>query len=304
MEYKDYYKILGVDRKASDDEIKKAYRKLAKVYHPDKNPGNKQAEDKFKEINEAYEVLGDSAKRARYDQLGESYSDWQRRGANPGNFNWGDWTARTSGGNVDPGDLNDLFGSDFSDFFRSIFGGMGGQTDRRPDARRQAARPAPVEQEIVISLLEAYQGTTRLLDVNTRRLEIKIPAGAHTGLKVRASDAIVTPNGLKRDLIILVKVAEDPRFDRKGDDLLTSLNVDLYTAVLGGEATVATLSGSIVLTIPEGVQPEQTFRLTGRGMPILKDPTKFGDLLVRVKIKLPRKLTPRQRQLFQELAQG
>jgi len=310
MDYKDYYKILGVERKATDDEIKKAYRKLAKVYHPDHNPGNKKAEDKFKEINEAYEVLSDSTKRGRYDQLGESYSDWQQRGANPGNFNWGEWTNRP-GGNVDPGNLNDLFGSsEFSEFFRSIFGSVGGAggMPRRGAGQGMSRNPAPpaepIEQEMVITLLEAYQGTTRLLDVNTRRLEIKIPAGARTGLKVRAADAIVSPSGNKRDLYILVKVADDSHFERKGDDLMTSVSVDYLTAILGGEATVATMTGSIVLTIPEGTQPEQTFRLSGRGMPLLKDPSKFGDLLVRIKVKLPRKLNPQQRELFQKLAQA
>ena len=312
MEYKDYYKILGVERTATDNEIKKAYRKLAKVYHPDHNPGNKKSEDKFKEINEAYEVLSDSTKRARYDQLGDSYSDWQQRGANPGNFNWGEWTNSRQGqsGNVDVGNLNDLFGNaEFSEFFRSIFGGIGGagSVPRRAPGQGMNRGPAPVEpieQEMVITLLEAYQGTSRLLDVNTRRLEIKIPAGARTGLKVRAADAIVSPNGLKRDLYILVKVAEDHHFERKGDDLLTSVSVDYLTAVLGGEATVSTMTGSIVLTIPEGTQPEQTFRLSGKGMPVLKEPTKFGDLLVRIKVKLPRKLNPQQRELFQKLAQN
>ncbi len=306
MEYKDYYKILGVDRKATSDEIKRIYRKLAKQYHPDRNPGNKKAEDKFKEINEAYEVLGDTQKRARYDQLGDSYFNWQQGGANPGNFNWSDWSTASGSGT---GNLDDLFGSDFSDFFRTIFGGMGGisgmsDAGRRSSARTSTARINPVEQELVISLSEAYHGATRILEVNTRRLEIKIPAGARTGLKVRAADAIISPGGSKRDLYLLIKVAEDAQFERKGDDLITNITLDLTTAVLGGEVTVATMTGNIILTIPEGTQPDQMFRLVGRGMPHLKDPNVHGDLIVRVKVKLPRKLNSAQRELFQKLARA
>lgn len=309
MEYKDYYKVLGVDRKANDNEIKRAYRKLALQYHPDRNPGDKGAEDKFKEINEAYQVLSDPQKRARYEQLGESYNRWQQRGAT-GGFNWDDWvnTQSPGAGNVRVeygGNIEDLFGGsggDFSEFFRRIFGGMGdlGNLNQRRGAGRSA--PRAYEQELTISLIEAYQGAARRIDIDGRRLEVKIPRGARTGTKVRVADAVVAPDGQKSDLFLVIRVAPDPRFEQKGSDLSIDVNIDLFTAVLGGEVTVPTLNGDIVLTIPAGTQPGQTFRLAGRGMPLLNQAEKFGDLFARVKVNLPRKLSARQRELFQELA--
>ncbi len=313
MEYKDYYKILGVDRKASEDEIKRAYRKLALQYHPDRNPGDKKAEEKFKEINEAYQVLSDTTKRSRYDQLGESYSSWQQRGAPPGGFNWEEWTNRgapAGGTRVDVGDLEDILGGlgGFSEFFRTIFGGApdmqtSGAGRARP-GQRSARQPAPsYQQEVTISLQEAYQGGTRILEMDGRRLEVKIPPGARTGTKVRVPEAVPTNQGGRRgDLYLLIQVADDPNYERKGDDLYTDTTVDLYSAVLGGEATVRTLTGNVVLTIPAGTQPGQTFRLSGRGMPRLKDPKAYGDLYARVKVTLPRNLSQQQRELFEELS--
>ena len=315
MEYKDYYKILGVDRSASEDEIKRAYRKLALKYHPDRNPDNKQAEEKFKEINEAYQVLSDQEKRARYDQLGESYTRWQQRGGAPGGFNWEDWFTQPSGqGNVrvEMGDLDDLFGGGmggFSEFFRRIFGGMAdiGTAPRGGRWATGGTRPRrqSFEQAVTISLYEAYQGTTRRIEVDGRKLEVKIPPGARTNTKIRVSDAITTsPDGSKGDLYLVVKVAEDPRFERKGHNLYTDVTVDLYTAVLGGEVTVPTLSGNVVLSVPAGTQPGQTIRLSGRGMPQLKSPKEHGDLYARIKVKLPRELSSHQRELFEELAKS
>lgn len=305
MEYKDYYKTLGVDRKATDEEVKRAYRKLAMKFHPDRNPNNPQAEEKFKEINEAYQVLSDAEKRQRYDQLGESYSNWQQRGA-PGGFNWDEWVARSpSGGTrVEYGNLNDLFGGGgFSEFFRSIFGNMGYPDTRTggsyPSRQRQAQT---YEQPVTISLTEAYQGTSRQFEINGRRVDIRIPPGARTGTKVRVSNAVPDSNGGAHDLYLVMEVAPDPRFERKGDDLYTNIQVDLITAVLGGEVSVPTLSGNVRLSIPNGTQPEQLFRLAGRGMPRLKSPTQHGDLFARVKVKIPRELTPHQRELFQQLA--
>ena len=315
MEYKDYYKILGVERNATEEEIKRAYRKLALKYHPDRNPGDEQAEEKFKEINEAYQVLNDAEKRARYDRLGESYSQWERAGGTPGGFNWENWTAQTPGaGNVrvEYGDLNDILGGagGFSDFFRSIFGGMpdmqgaaapGGRT-RRATPRQQ---PQAYEQPVTISLYESYQGTTRRIEVDGRNLEVTIPAGARTGTKVRVSNAIQAGQGRPAaDLYLVVTVAEDPRFERKGNDLYTEVTTDLYTAVLGGEATVQTMTGNVVLTIPGGTQAGQTFRLTGKGMPDIRDRNKHGDLYAKINVRLPRNLTPRQRELFEELSKS
>lgn len=315
MEYKDYYKILGVDRSAKEDEIKRAYRKLALQFHPDRNPDNKQAEEKFKEINEAYQVLGDSQKRARYDQLGESYSHWQQRGGTPGGFNWEDWFASSpSGGNVrvEVGNLDDLFGSsgglgDFSEFFRRIFGGMGGMPNYDAGMRGRSRpvsqyTPAAVQHEVEVSLAEAFHGTTRRIEVDGRRLEVKIPRGARTGTKVRVPDAIKTSDGKKTDLFLVIKVADDPAFQRKGNDLYTDVPVDLYKAVLGGEVNIRTILGNVVLTIPAGTQPGQSIRLAGQGMPQIKNPEQRGDLFVRVKVKIPKNLTQEQRELFEKLA--
>jgi curved DNA-binding protein len=313
MDYKDYYKLLGVDRNAGEDEIKKAYRKLALKYHPDRNPGNKVAEEKFKEINEAYQVLSDPEKRTRYDQLGESYTRWQQRGGAPGGFNWEEWFTRApaqGSGNVrvEFGDLGDLFGgsggSDFSEFFSRIFGGMRGGTSRegvRSGARQQMRQS--YQQPVTISLNEAYQGTTRRLELDGRQLEVKIPPGARTNTRIRVSEAVPTgPNAPKGDLYLIVEVADDQRFTRKGNDLETEVNLDIYTAVLGGEVTVPTLSGNVVLTIPAGTQPGQTFRLTGRGMPLLRSPDRHGDLYARINVRIPRNLTAKQRDLFEQLS--
>lgn len=305
MEYKDYYKILGVDRKASEADIKRAYRKLALKYHPDRNPNDKQAEEKFKEINEANQVLSDPQKRARYDQLGESYSRWQQRGGTPGGFNWDEW-ATPGGGNVrvEVGDLEDLFEGGFSEFFRRVFGGMPETGIPRTRSSRTSGRmqPTPVEYPMTISLWEAFHGTTRLIEVDGRRLEVRIPAGARTGTKIRVAEAVLTRSGQKNDLFLVIQVSDDPNFERKGNDLYTDIEVDLYRAVLGGEVAVKTMSGDVVLTIPAGTQPGQSIRLTGRGMPHLKNTQTHGDLYARVKVKIPRKLNARQRELFEELS--
>lgn len=306
MEYKDYYQVLGVDRKANESQVKQAYRKLAQKYHPDHNPGDKKAEEKFKEINEAYQVLNDPEKRQRYDMLGESFNHYTQRGGSPGNFNWEDWYAQGPVGSyrVEVGNLDDLFGgaTGFSEFFRRIFGGMQGEYGARSQGGyRPQTRKAAFEQETPISLQEAFQGTTRRIEVDGRRLDVRIPAGAKTGTKVRVADAITTSSGQKGDLYLVIKVLEDPRFERKGEHLYTEATVNLLDAVLGGEATVATLSGNVALKIPAGTQPGQTFRLAGQGMPNLRKPEVRGDLYVRVKLNIPRNLTPQQRELFEKL---
>lgn len=305
MEYKDYYQILGVDKKATKKEIKQAYRKLALKYHPDRNPDDKRAEEKFKEINEAYQVLSDTQKRARYDQLGDSYFRWQQGGGAPGGFNWDEWSShpgRRSNVRVEVGDLGDLFGGgDFSEFFRRIFGGMGGMGTASPRTSRRQ-RPLTYDYQVSISLTEAYHGTTRRLEVDGRRLEVKIPPGARTGTKVRVARAITTPDGRKGDLYLLIKVMDDPIYERKGNDLYVDVELTLTQAVLGAEVPVKTMSGSVMLTIPAGTQPGQKFRLKGRGMPKLKTPDSFGNLVVRVKVKIPASLTPEQRALFESLS--
>ena len=300
MEYKDYYKILGVGRKADEEEIKRAYRKLALKFHPDKNPGDKQAEERFKEINEAYDVLGDPAKRAKYDQLGSSYQAWQRRGGRPGGFDWSQWTTGTPGGvRVEVGDIGDLFGN-FSDFFNAIFGGMAGQG--QDFTSRPRGRLRPIEQPVNISLNEAYTGTTRIIRYNGRRIEVKIPPGSKTGTKVRISLPAKPDHGKAGDVYLLVNVTPDPIFERKGNDLYTIVDLDLYSAVLGSEIQVRTLAGDVMLNIPPGSQPNQTFRLKGRGMPKLRNPKQHGDLYARLHVNLPQRLSDHERDLFQQLS--
>jgi curved DNA-binding protein len=313
MEYKDYYKILGVDKTAGQDDIKKAYRKLAMKYHPDHNPGDKTAEEKFKDINEAYQVLGDDQQRARYDQLGTSYSQWQQSGGR-GDFNWNDWFARGARPGqgqqgyyttrVDAENMDDVFGG-FSDFFNMIFGGgaraAGGRRTYTTTTSRRAA-PQRFEQPVQISLQEAYHGTERMLQMDGRRLRVKIPAGSKTGTRVRMANAVTASNGGKSsDLYLVVDVLPDNRLERKGDDLLTEISIDLYTAVLGGQADVNTLEGKVILTIPAGTQPGQKFRLSGRGMPKLRTPSEHGDLYVTVKVQLPKQLSKKQRELFEQI---
>ena len=307
MEYKDYYKVLGVDRAASDEEIKKTYRKLALKYHPDKNPDNPEAEAKFKDINEAYEVLGDTKKRAKYDQLGSSYRAWERTGRDPGNFDWSQWASGYPGGGnvrVEVGDLGDIFGGGgFSDFFNSIFGGAGAQSAGGFGRRaRPARRGRDIEQPIAISLSEAYSGTERAIQRDGSRLEVTIPPGSRTGTRVRVSGKGEPGSAGSGDLYLRVNVEDDPRFERQRDDLHTQVSVDLYTAVLGGEVKVPTLSGDVLLTIPAGSQPGQTFRLKGRGMPRLRESSKKGDLFAELEVEIPEDLSARARELFEELA--
>ncbi len=296
MEYRDYYKILGVPRGSSADEIKSAYRKLAMQYHPDRNPGDKQAEDRFKEINEAYQVLSDSQKRSRYDQLGADYSQWQQRGA-PGNFDWGRWTG---GQGVQEVNLDDLFGEGmFSDFFRSIFGG----TSVGQAMRGRTSRAAPsVQQAVKISLKEAFTGTARTLQTASRRVDVKIPPGVRSGTRIRVPGVGgAGRDGSPSDLYLIMDVAEDPLFERDGDDLHTHVTIDVFKAMLGGEVEVKTLSGKVVLSIPAGTQPEQVFRVAGRGMPVLKR-SQAGDLYVHVKVQIPKQLNDRQKSLLEEAA--
>jgi len=316
MEYKDYYKILGVDKKATGKEIKSAYRKLARKYHPDVNPGDKAAEERFKGINEAHEVLSDPEKRKKYDQLGASYRQWERKGGQPGGFDWSRWTTGAPGQGArveyaDFGDLGDIFGGQglggFSDFFESLFGGVEvraqGSSQRR--ASRSARRGQDMEHSVKVTLEEAFSGTKRVLQMDSQRIEVKIPPGVKTGSRVRLAGKGPPGygGGQNGDLYLRVKVAKHSRFRRKGDDLLVDVPVDLYTAMLGGEVTLRTLAGSVKLKIPPETQSDAAIRLRGQGMSRLGKPSERGDLLAKVKVSLPRNLTDREKQLFQELAE-
>jgi curved DNA-binding protein len=310
MEYKDYYKILGVDRNASEKEIKKAYRKLARKHHPDVNPGDDGAEERFKEINEAHEVLSDPEKRKKYDQLGTSWRQWQRAGGEPGGFDWAQWYAQPGGArvHVEYADLGDLFGGagGFSDFFSAIFGGLGGRGGTTWGARGQprAAHGQDYEQEVEVTLAEAFSGTTRILQKDGRRLEVKIPAGVESGSRVRmrGEGGEGLGGGAKGDLYLRVRVLPHRTFERKGDDLHCEVPVDLYTAVLGGEVRVPTLKGGAMLKIPPETQGGKTFRLKGQGMPRMKDSGTKGDLYAKVRVRVPEHLSDSEKELFKQLA--
>lgn len=291
MDYKDYYKILGVAKTATDKEIKAAYRKLARKHHPDVNAGNKEAEARFKEINEANEVLGDKEKRKRYDELGA---------------NWSAFGPEAPRGRPWPGggtriEFEDIGGAGgFSDFFRTFFEGGGGF-----GGGEEAERPASdAEGEVDLTLAEVFRGTTREVGVGgtRRRVEVKIPPGVRDGSRVRvAGEGGRGAGGRRGDLYLRVRVAPDPVFERKGDDLQTTLRAPLTAAVLGGEAQVPTLEGSVGIKIPAGTPAGQVFRLRGHGLPKLGTPGERGDLLATLAVELPRTVTDRQRELFEEL---
>jgi curved DNA-binding protein len=296
MEYKDYYKTLGVPKGASEKDIKAAYRRLARKHHPDVNPGNKEAEARFKEIGEAYDVLSDKEKRKRYDELG---ANWQSYGQRPQG-----WPGAAGGGGVRI-DFEDLGGAGgFSEFFRTFFGGGGpaGFGGGLPPDEIPGARDA--EAEVDLTLAEVLRGTTRevALDGSKRRVEVKIPAGVREGSRVRvAGEGGRGAGGRKGDLYLRVRVAPDPSFERRGDDLQTTVHVPLTAAVLGGEAQVRTLEGSIGIKIPAGTPAGQVFRLRGHGLPKLGEKGVRGDLLATLAVELPRSLTSEQKVLFEEL---
>jgi DnaJ-class molecular chaperone len=321
MEFKDYYATLGVSKTATEKEIKQAFRKLARKYHPDVNPGDKAAEAKFKEINEANEVLGDPEKRRKYDELGANWRAYEQAGAGGGPQ--GGWNVHFGGGGPGGGfrtmtqeEMNAMFGEGdpFSDFFHTFFGGaMGGQqeeTGRRGRSRTRGARPGrDVEQELELSLEDAFHGTTRRLaikhDGHSRTVDVRIPAGVGDGSRVRIAGEgeMGTGGGKGGDLYLRIRLASHPRFERKGKDLYTKVHIPLTTAVLGGEAEVPTLGGkSLRLKVPATTQNGQTFRLKGHGMPSTNKPEP-GDLYATVEVVLPKSLSPEQRRHFEALAE-
>jgi DnaJ-class molecular chaperone len=284
VEYKDYYKTLGVPRKATDKEVKAAFRKLARKYHPDMNPGNKQAEARFKEINEANEVLSDPDKRRRYDQLGANWDAFRGTGTG-GRTRWpeGFRVVETEG-----------FGGQglggFSEFFRTFFGGGFGDAGAEdPRDSDLAGGDHPVD----LTLEEVFKGATRSLEIggrHARRVEVKIPAGVRDGTRVRAGD-----------IHLRVRLLPHRVFQRSGDDLQTAVRVPLTTAVLGGEAQVPTLDGPVGIKVPPGTPAGRAFRLRGHGLPRLEHGGGRGDLLATLAVDLPKDLSKRERELFEEL---
>ena len=299
MDYRDYYKVLGVSKNASKEEITQAFRKLARKYHPDVNPGDKTAEEKFKEINEAHEVLSDAEKRKKYEQFGAQWQQYTRGGGRAENFDWSKWGGQPKNGvyTVNPEDLEKMFGGgglgSFSDFFETLFGGRRSQTNTQTRSRAR-----DIEHVMQITLEEAFTGASRLLQwEGGKKLEAKIPAGVRSGSRVRLSKQ--GEGGA--DLYLKVEVQPHPVFDRDGDDLKVTVDVDLYTAILGGEATVATIDKRVKLTIPSETQNGKLFRLSGLGMPKLRTPTQRGDLYATVEVQLPKELDGEEKKLFEKL---
>jgi len=309
VEYKDYYKILGVPKTATADEIKKAYRKLARQYHPDVNK-KPESEKRFKELNEANEVLADPDKRTRYDQLGPDWARYASGGGFPGGHGFPGGNGRTQwtyAGSPGTAGANP-FGEDtgFSDFFRTIFG-EGFESQSRRGARTRARAGADSEHVVEVTLVEAYKGAARALELRaedgkTRTLEVRIPAGVRDGQRIRLAGqgGAGQGGGPSGDLYLKMSVRPHPFFTRDGDDLRAELPIALHEALLGAEVTVPTLKGSVSLRIPPETQNGRTIRLAGQGLP--RTGGGSGDLFVTVKVVLPTKLTERERELAATLA--
>jgi len=302
-EYKDYYKTLGVSKTATEKEIKSAYRKLARKYHPDVNPDDKASEERFKEVSEAYEALSDPEKRKKYDQFGSQWEQYEHAGgqwppgggAQGGNFGGFQFDFGGFGGQQQRYDVGG--GSGFSDFFEMLFGGGGmpGGPGGHSGQRRQH-RAEDSEAEIEISLDDAFHGTKKAINVDGKRIQVTIPKGVKEGQKIRLSKQ-GTSGG---DLLLKVKMRAHPVFERKENDLYEDLPVDYLTCALGGDVSIPTLSGRLTMKIPPGTTAGKTFRLAGQGMPILKD-TKRGDLYARVRVQLPEKLSDQESELLSKI---
>jgi len=303
MAYIDYYKILGVDKKASQDDIKKAYRKLARKYHPDLNPDDKEANKMFQQINEANEVLNDPEKRKKFDEYGENWKHADQfegsrqsggAGGNPFGGGFGSGTGGFGGGSGGFG------GGDFSDFFESMFGGGGSSRSQRNNARFKGQ---DLQAELKITFREAATTHKPTITVNGKNLRITIPAGIANGqvIKLAGQGGQGANNGPNGDLFITITIADDLIFRRLNDDLYITKEIDLYTAVLGGEVTVDTLDGKVKLKVPAGTQNDTKIRLKGKGFPVYKKEGQSGNLFVTYTVKIPTGLSEKQTALFNEL---
>lgn len=314
MQFRDYYQTLGVSKTAGQDEIKKAYRKLAREYHPDVNPDDPKSEEKFKEINEAYQVLSDQDKRQKYDRFGSQWKQYQQSGGRAEDFDWSQWAAQ----GAQPGaqyrtvsqeEFEQMFGGGmggFSDFFETLFGGMGGarpgQRTTRQARAQNLSRGQDISHPVEVTLEEAFQGTTRILTYEDgRRIEASIPPGVKTGSKIRLSGQGAEGGRGAGDLYLKVTIKPHPKFRREGNDLRVTQPIDLFTAMLGGEVNVATIDREVKLTIPPGTDSGTIFRLSGLGMPVLGKSKKRGDLKVTVEIQVPKDLTAEQKKQLKEL---
>lgn len=312
MNYKDYYKILGISKGANQKEIKKAYRKLAAKFHPDKNPNNKKAEEKFKEINEANEVIGNPEKRKKYDTLGENWQAYQDGG---GNFNQyarqkrqADSTGQTFYFEGDPSTVfGDTGSSDFSSFFEAFFGGQQAQSDRfRSNNRKRQQRKysgQDIEAELPISLIEAYNGSRRTFELDGKKMRITIKPGTKDNqrLRLKGKGQPSVNGGPAGDLYLKIKVLADSRYERQNNDLFCVEEIDLYTAILGGQIEILTLSGVVKLPIPEGSESGTKLRLKSKGMPVYGKSNEYGNLIVTLNVKFPKQLSKEQKSLFEQL---
>lgn len=304
MDYKDYYKILGISKGATQDEIKKAFRKLAIKYHPDKNPGDKKSEEKFKEVNEANEVLSDAEKRKKYDDLGENWNSYQQHGGN-GNFDWGKWSSQ--GQQRQSRNQGEEFfggGGNFSDFFESIFGGRGG--DARGPGQRTARvlRGQDLQAEMEITLEDSYNGATKQITLNGQKLNMNLKPGVYDGmvLRMKGKGGAGVNGGEAGDLHITFKLAKHPNFEVKGNDLHLEEPLDLYTAVLGGKLEIKIFNKTLKIPIPAGTDSGKTFRLNGLGMPFYGKADVRGDAYVKMKIIVPKDLSEEEEELFKKLS--
>lgn len=303
MAFIDYYKVLGLDKNASADDIKKAYRKLARKHHPDLNPNDKEAQKKFQQVNEANEVLSDPEKRKKYDQYGENWKHaeqfeqaQQQQGGN------GQYYYENAGNPFDG--FSQGFGTeDFSDFFGDLFGAKAGNNQR---SRTSQFKGQDYTTELHLSLRDAATTHKKTLNINGKQIRITIPAGVSNGqqIKLKGQGGEGLNSGPKGDLYITFIISEDSNFKRLNDDLNTTVEIDLYTAVLGGETMVDTLDGKVKLKVSPGTQNDTKVRLKGKGFPVYKKENQWGDLFVTYKVKIPTQLTPKQKELFEELAKS
>jgi curved DNA-binding protein len=315
MDYKDYYHTLGVSKTATQEEIKKAFRKLARKHHPDVNPGDEAAAEKFKEISEAYEVLSDPEKRQKYDQFGAQWQQYAQAGGHPEDFNWSQWQAGPGASHsyrtVTPEEFAEMFGDEghFSSFFETLFGGAGRPFTAEAQAGPQfqyRVRPRHgrnLEHTLKITLEEAFHGGSRILEWETgRKIEAKIPPGVKSGsrLKLTGQGEPGRDGGAPGDLYLTIEVLPHERFLRDGDNLSLTFPVDLFILLLGGKVTVAGLDRSVKLDIPPETANGRVFRLKGLGMPHLKKPEQRGDLYVKVEAMLPEHLSDQEKELVQQ----
>jgi curved DNA-binding protein len=309
MEFKDYYKILGVNKSSTKDEIKKAYRKLAMQYHPDRNPGDKYAEEKFKEITEAHEVLSDPEKRKKYDTLGANWKQYQNTGRGFDDFfsQFGGRRSSNRGNSFEfSGDLGDLFGnmSGFSDFFDGFFGGGRKGFSGFNRSSKQNLKGQDFEATLYIPLEDAYNGATKEILIKDKKLRIKIEPGTYDGAKLRlknqGGDAVGT--GEKGDLYLTIKIEKHPFYELEGEDIYYDLDIEFYTAALGGKKRITLINNKTInLDIPEGTDSGKIFRVGNFGLKKPGDTNKKGNLYIRIKVETPKYLNKKEKELIKEL---